>query len=121
MRTAGPRVLKSMSFVVAAIPIVAFVTGCSAEIGDHYRDIADYDTVKSRFPASVVKHFPNNAPEGSRMYAYFVPMQGGNGLQLSVNYGQSEFDALLAATEKQDYDSTIGVDMNDPNTLLHGE
>ena len=96
----------------------AIFAGCSAEIGSHYRDIADYGKVKSQFPVNAVRHFPETAPEGSEMYGYFVPLQGGDGLQLCVKYEQSEFDTLLATAESKGYDSTIGVDPNDSNTLL---
>ena len=109
--------------MIRFLPILtlALVAGCSGEIGDHYRDIADYGKAKSRLPAIAVKHFPSTAPEGSKMYGYFVPMQGGDGLQLSVKYEETEFDTLLAETESQNYESTVGVDMNDPETLLNGE
>jgi hypothetical protein len=55
------------------------------------------------------------------MYAYFVPIQGGDGLQLSVTYEKSEFDSLLADTETQGFDSAIGIDMDDPKSILIGK
>ena len=110
--------MSAHCFTLLAIVLLA---GCSSEIGDHYRDIAEYNMVKSRFPSTAVQHFPETAPQNAKMYGYFVPLQGGDGLQLSVVYDQAEFDTLLAEAESNDYDSSIGVDFNNPDTLLNGE
>lgn len=100
---------------------LVLLIGCSGEIGEHFRDRSDYELVKSRFPTAAVKHFPATAPANSKMYGYFVPLQGGDGLQLCVTYPKSKYDELLAQTEAMGIDSYRGVDPEDPDTFLTGQ
>lgn len=120
----SPRRQKSMKSIYCISCLLALVVasclGCS-EAGQHYRDIADYQTVKSRFPSNKVAHFPESVPTGSKMYGFFVPFQRVDGLHLEVNCDPAAFNTLLAEAESSLDVPAQRISSEDPEYLENGE
>ena len=101
------------------LAVLLLASGC--DVGEQFRNVDDYQSIQGRLPSRAVSHFPNTAPKDAKMYGYFMPMQGGSGLHLEIPFEQSEFEQLLTETKEEEYKQSIGVDFDDPDTLLVGE
>ncbi|MGI9517900.1 MAG: hypothetical protein ACR2NP_12685 [Pirellulaceae bacterium] len=102
------------------LSLASLLTGCSPNVGEKFRDITDYDAVRERLPEASIDHLPDTLPAGSRLYASFVPMQGGSTLDVEVPCAANEFERLLADTVAKNYRETHGVNENDPQSFING-
>jgi hypothetical protein len=120
--------IKRVLIGCGAVAVVAFVVaGFASYLTSSFEkslqavtDVSRYSEIKAMWPAHLVSHFPEKAPDSAVFHFQPGFLQGGSSLQLKVAMSQAEVAAELSNISDRILATYHGGDVNDHRNLTNG-